>query len=334
METRSLGKTALQVSALGFGCGAVGGILVKGERREMVQAVARAIELGVTYFDTAAIYGDGKSEENLGLVLEELGGAATNNVIVGTKVRLVGDELENIEQAVINSVDNSLKRLRLDCIDLMQLHNAVALKRNDERQWVNPSDVELTMNTFRKLQQQGKVRFWGFNGLGETEALHQVMEGNLHTVQSCFNLLNPTAGIPAPPGFPFQDYGQLIDKAVQNQVGVIAIRTLAGGALSGSAQRHANAAQQVDPIASSKHFSDDVILAQRFGFLIDEGYADSLVEAAIRFAIGKNGVSTAVIGISTIEQLEEAVASANKGPLPTAAYARLNAVWAGFEGDG
>jgi len=75
-----------------------------------------------------------------------------------------------------------------------------------------------------------------------------------------------------------------------------------------------------------------VVLAQRFGFLVREGYASSLVEAAIRFAIGKRGVSTAVIGISTMEQLEEAVA-ANQGPLPAAAYARLGAVWAGFAGD-
>jgi len=332
MEYRTLGKTLLQVSSLGFGCGAVGGILVKGARAEMVQAVARAIELGINYFDSAALYGDGKSEENLGLVLAELGTAETANVIVGTKVRLLPPELENIEQAVIKSVDNSLKRLRRDCIDLIQLHTPVAIERRPERQWVSSADVEVTMAAFGKLQAAGKVRAWGFNGLGESAALHQVITGNVQTVQSCFNLLNPTAGIKAPAGFPFQDYGQLIDRAVAHEVGVIAIRVLAGGALSGSAARHANATQQVEPIASGKSFADDVALAQRFGFLVDEGYASSLVEAAIRFAIGKSGVSTAVIGISTIEQLEEAVAAANKGALSADADTRLEATWAGFAG--
>ncbi len=72
MIERSLGNTGLEVSALGFGCGAVGGLLVRGEYGEMVRTVARAIEGGVTYFDTAALYGNGLSEENLGRVLREL----------------------------------------------------------------------------------------------------------------------------------------------------------------------------------------------------------------------------------------------------------------------
>ncbi len=332
MEYRTLGKTALQVSALSFGCGAVGGLLVKGERAAMVQAVARAIELGINYFDTAALYGDGKSEENLGLALAELGAADRANVLVGTKVRLLPPQLENIEQAVIQSVEQSMQRLQLDCIDLIQLHTPVAVTRRPDRQWLSAADVEVTMAAFQQLQAAGKVRHWGFNGLGESAAIHAALVGNVQTIQSCFNLLNPTAGIQAPADFPFQDYGQLIARAVEHAVGVIAIRVLAGGALSGSAARHANATQQVEPIASSQSFAADVALAGRFGFLVEEGYASNLVEAAIRFAIGQSGVSTAVIGISTLEQLEEAVAAANKGPLPPALYARLDAVWAGFAG--
>ncbi len=65
MEYRQLGRTGHKVSALGFGCGAVGGLLVKGERSEMVRVVARAVEAGITYFDTARIYGNGLSETNL-----------------------------------------------------------------------------------------------------------------------------------------------------------------------------------------------------------------------------------------------------------------------------
>lgn len=293
----------------------------------MVRAVSRAIELGVNYFDTAAIYGDGKSEANLGWVLEQLGA----EVVVGTKVRLLPEDLDNIEQAVINSVDNSLKRLRRDCVDLIQLHNPVAFERRRERSWVSVEDVAATTQAFGKLREQGKVRFWGFNGLGDPEAVQQAIAGDVHTVQACYNLLNPTAGIQASQGFPFPNYGRLIDRAAQNQVGVIAIRVLAGGALSGSADRHANAAQSVAPIASGGSFAEDVAMSQRFSFLVDEGYAGSLVESAIRFVMDKTGVSTTLVGISTMEQMEQAVEFANKGPLPAAALERLNAVWADFE---
>src|SRR5215207_4743616 len=110
MEYHHLGRTGLDVSALGFGCGAVGGLLIKGDHKEMVRVVARAVELGITYFDTARSYGDGMSETNLGLVLEALKPA----ILVGTKVQLRATDLEDIEQAIVASVDGSLKRLRRD----------------------------------------------------------------------------------------------------------------------------------------------------------------------------------------------------------------------------
>lgn len=326
MDYRTLGRTGLKVSRLGFGCGAVGGILVQGERREMVRVVARAIELGVNYFDTAAIYGDGTSESNLGWTLEEL----RAEVVVGTKVQLAPAEMDHIGPAVINSVDRSLRRLRRDCLDLIQLHNFVGFERRPGERWVSVVDVHTAIEAFHRLHKQGKVRFWGINGLGNPDAVRQALADDVYTVQSCINLLNPTASVMAPTGFPFDDYGQLIQTAAQHDVGVIAIRVLAGGALSGSAGRHANAAQVVEPIASAKSYAEDVALAQRFAFLAADGYAGNLVEAAIRFAAFAPGVSTALVGISTMEQLEQAVAAIHAGPLPAQALARLSAVWDGL----
>lgn len=324
MKYRTLGRTNLLVSELGFGCGAVGGLLVKGKHQEMVRVVARAIELGVNYFDTARIYGDGKSETNLGLVLEELGA----DVRVGTKVRLTAADMEHIESAIIESVEGSLRRLRRECIDLIQLHNPIALRRHLDRGWMGVDDIEPAIDTFRYFQEKGKVRFWGINGLGETKALHQVIAaGTADTIQSCYNLLNPTSGMQAPAEFPFQDYQRLIDKAAENQMGVIAIRVLAGGALSGTATRHPNAAQSVAPIASGRSFAEDVERAKAFDFLAKEGYTDHPVEAAIRFVISKAEVSTALVGISNMEQLEQAVVYVNRGPLPTEALNRLAEVW-------
>lgn len=324
METRRLGNTDLEVSALGFGCGAVGGLLVKGEFRDMVQTVARAIELGVTYFDTAAVYGNGQSETSLGRVLKEL----RADVLVGTKVQLRPEELDDVEGAVYASVEASLKRLQMERVDLIQLHNRVVSPRNRDRAWVNADDVQTVARAFKTLQRQGKARYWGINGLGDTEVLHQLVETiGANSIQSCFNLLNPSAGVRVAEGFPFQDYGQLIDVAAAHQTGVIAIRVLAGGALSGSGARHANAAATVDPIATHATFAQDVALAQRFEFLVQEGYVESLVEAAIRFAVGKAEVSTAMVGLSNMDQLEQAVAAAERGPLPAEALARLNQVW-------
>jgi L-galactose dehydrogenase/L-glyceraldehyde 3-phosphate reductase len=324
MEYRQLGRTGLDVSALGFGCGAVGGLLIKGDYKEMVHVVARAVELGVTYFDTARSYGDGMSETNLGLVLEEL----KPSILVGTKVQLIAADLDDIEQAIVDSAEASLKRLKRERIDLFQLHNCIALQRKPDRAWIGIDDLAPAVQAFQKLQQQGKIRAWGINGLGETEALHQAVSSvPAASIQCCFNLINPSAGVPAPNGFPYQDYRQLIDTAAANEIGVIAIRVLAGGALSGSVARHGNAARTVDPVAVGQSFAEDVKQSQRFDVLVQEGYVDNLIEAAIRFVIGKVEVSTVLIGISGMEQLEQAVEYSAKGPLPAEARGRLRQLW-------
>ncbi len=216
MEYRPLGHTGLKVSALGFGCGAVGGLLVRGDPDDMVQGVARAIESGITYFDTARAYGNGQSEASLGRVLEEL----RADVVVGTKVNLLAEEMADIEQSIIDSVEGSLRRLRRDRIDLIQLHNAVRHERQAARGWVSLADVEAALAAFEKLRHQGKVSHYGINGLGDTDVLHQAIDlGRAETVQSCFNLINPTAGRPTPTAFPFQDYRQLIDGAAAHSHG-------------------------------------------------------------------------------------------------------------------
>ena len=83
MEMRDYGRSGLRLSALGFGCGAVGGLMVRGEPRDQERAIGRAIDAGVNYFDTAVQYGDGESEKNLGRALRQLKPA---NAVVGTKV--------------------------------------------------------------------------------------------------------------------------------------------------------------------------------------------------------------------------------------------------------
>ena len=107
MEKRKFGRTGLSISVLTFGCGAVGGLMTRGAPADQQRAVARAIEAGVNHFDTAPLYGDGASEENLGRVLAAL----KPNVIVSTKVRLPA---ERNMGAIAASLETSLRRLKRD----------------------------------------------------------------------------------------------------------------------------------------------------------------------------------------------------------------------------
>src|SRR6516225_216767 len=130
MEMRVFGRTGMQLSVLGFGCGAVGGLMVRGDPPDQERTVARAIDIGVNYFDTAVQYGNGESEKNLGRVLQTLKPA---NVVVGTKVRLPSGDFGRIADAVAKSLEGSLERLRLDRVDIFHLHNAITETGGEKR---------------------------------------------------------------------------------------------------------------------------------------------------------------------------------------------------------
>jgi aryl-alcohol dehydrogenase-like predicted oxidoreductase len=324
MKYNQFGQTGLRVSQLGLGCGGTGGLLIRGEYPQMVRTVARAIELGINYFDTAPLYGNGQSEVNTGAVLREL----QADVLIGSKTRPGGDDVLHVGAAIIRSVEASLRRLGRSYIDLMQLHNHLAWQRSASKNEVGIDDLDEVVLAFEKLQQQGKIRFWGMNALGDSDVLHAaVARGRFQSIQILYNLLNPSAGLPVPGTFPYQDYRQLIQSAAQQRMGVIAFRTLAGGALSGTVTRHPVASPQIDFIASNPDYSADVAAAQRYRFLIDDGVVSNLTEAALRFVISEAGVSTALIGISDQEQLEQAIGYVERGPLPETALAQIRQMW-------
>ena len=329
MDYRVLGRTGLKVSQLGFGCGNVGGLIIRGEPEERLRAVATAISLGINYFDTAPSYGDGVSETNLGRALKEL----KAEVIIGTKVGLAAEERRDISAGIIASVDRSLTRLGLDSVDLIQLHNRVCTNPDPSGPDLSVAEVlGDVVKTFQDLKSQGKVRFFGMTGLGDTEALHKIIDaGALDTVQVCYNLLNPSAGMIMPDPISdesrVQDFGMLIDRAEAHSAGVIGIRVLAAGALSGVTQRHPVAVPSVAPIGSGRNYEEDVRQAGSFHFLVTEGTVQSLVEAAIRFALSKQGISTALVGFSSLEHLEQSVEWTSRGALSASALDRISRVW-------
>ncbi|HEU4368256.1 MAG TPA: aldo/keto reductase [Methylomirabilota bacterium] len=329
MKLRVLGRTGLGVSALGFGCGDVGGLIVRGTPPERERAVARAHEAGINYFDTASSYGSGESERNLGLTLKALG----LRPYVGTKFRVDPAERDTAG-AIARSLEASLQRLGMERVDLLQLHNLIVREDGAPapgRGLPASRVLDEVVPALAALRQQGKIRFAGITALGDTAALHKVLDaGVIDTAQVCLNLLNPSAAVAVPTGFPAQDFGRLLDRARQRGVGAINIRVLAGGALSGTVERHALAMPSVAPIASGPDYAADVELAQRLRPVVDKGYAEDLMEASIRFALASDAISTVLVGYSTLEHLERAITVVERGPLPPAALDLLNGLWAGF----
>ena len=118
MRYRTLGRTGIRVPEIGFGCGNVGGMMVRGTHEQQVSAVRGALALGIDYFDTAPSYGDELSERHLGEVLAELKPA----VHVATKFRVTPDDLRDIPGAIRRSLEGSLRRLQRDAVDVLQLH--------------------------------------------------------------------------------------------------------------------------------------------------------------------------------------------------------------------
>src|SRR3954464_15114285 len=274
MEKRKFGRTGLSVSVLTFGCGAVGGLMTRGQPADQERAVARALEAGINHFDTAPLYGDGASEENLGRVLAAL----KPNVIVSTKVRLPADR--NID-AVASSLEASLRRLKRDHVDLFQLHNAIGAAAG---QTLSPEEVlNDVVPAFNKMREQGKTRFIGFTSIGETAALHKVIaSGAFDCAQVPFNVLNPSPAEAIPARYPAQDYGRILDLAEKHGVGTIGIRVLAGGARSGRAERNPLGLAEVEPIGSGATYAADVARARRLEPMLREGHAGSLTEKAGR----------------------------------------------------
>jgi aryl-alcohol dehydrogenase-like predicted oxidoreductase len=316
MEMRMFGRTGIRLSVLGFGCGAVGGLMVRGDPPDQERTIARAIDAGVNYFDTAVQYGNGESEKNLGRILQKLKPA---NAVVGTKVRLPSASFGRIADAVAKSLDQSLTRLRRDRVDIFHLHNAITQAGGGEALSVQQVLVEV-VPAFERLRQQGKIRFLGLTAVGETKALHQVIDaGAFDSAQVVYNMLNPSAASELPPNYPAQDYGRLFDHTKKAGVGVIGIRVLAGGALSGSTERHAIASPPPEPIGSAMNYEADVERARRLMPLVKEEFAASLTEAATRFAISHAAIGTILVGIATPQQFDEALAAVQKGPLPAAA---------------
>jgi aryl-alcohol dehydrogenase-like predicted oxidoreductase len=313
MDHRPLGNTGLMVSALGYGCGNVGGLMVRGTHEQQVAAVTRALEAGVTYFDTAPLYGNGLSEEHTGAVLTELN--AWDHIVLGTKVRFDEAGLRDPAAFVRKSLVDSLTRLGRDNVDLLQLHNTLHTT-SQSRDSVSAEQLDAIAAAMQNLVREGLTRHIGFTGVGDTEALHEnIRSGRFETMQSYFNAVNPSAGYAGVHG-PGQDMAGAIDLAKEYGLGVIAIRVMAGGAMTAQDARAPLASPGLGPaLVPGDTYEADIDRATRLQAIATEVGLESALELSFRLVITHPGVSTALVGFSDQQQLEDAIRWANRGPL-------------------
>lgn len=321
MELRQLGSTGLEISAIVFGAGAVGGGVFRGQREDRLATVRAARDGGINWIDTAASYGDGQSEENLAWILRELDWQPQ----LSTKVRLRSEDLEDIDFAVRNSVEESMKRLGFPGVELIQLHNPIARERDIEAGRLGIEDVLSqggVADALDRVREAGFAQFIGFTALGDVDVLHElVASGRFDTLQTYHNVLNPSATRAMPAGWSSEDYRELAVRASEAGMGTLNIRVLAAGAVAGHTARAGGRA-----MSPGSEPDRDVERAR----LVDtafEGEPGTPVQRAIRFALGQPGLSGVLVGTAGAGEVDEAVAAAALPPLSPEAMRRLEVLY-------
>jgi aryl-alcohol dehydrogenase-like predicted oxidoreductase len=325
MQYRTIGKSGVKVSEIGFGCGNNAVLMVKAPYEDQLKAVRHALDQGITFFDTAFAYGLGKSEENLGRILNELGA----NPVISTKIRLEADAVGDVKAATIRAVEAGLARLKRDRVDFVQLHTRVTLERGMGKRFsLAPKDVlgpNGVVDGFKTMRDRGRVGYFGFSGLGDPKALHELVEsGEFHGFQCYYNLLNPSAGQAVPPGFSALDYGLILDRAAAKGMGAFVIRVLAAGALTSDPSTGGGSSSE--PLSPGSDYPIDLQRAEKVkAALAVEG--KDLTQAAIRFGLMNQKVSTVLVGFSNTTHVDEAVACSGAPGLSDEQMAKVRKLW-------
>jgi aryl-alcohol dehydrogenase-like predicted oxidoreductase len=204
LPQRPLGKTGVNVSALGLG-GVIGMQIAPSAVHDPVGIAESALNLGITYFDTSPDYNDGQSETNYGQVLAR----RRKEVFVATKTS------SRTYDGTMRSIEQSLKRLQTDHVDLLQVHGVSATE--DVAAWGKPDGV---MSAFQKLRDQKVIRFFGITGHDSAAKLREAVE--MYELDTLLTTLNPVARRQ-----PFRD--ELLPTATRKELGVIAMKVMGGG---------------------------------------------------------------------------------------------------------
>ena len=305
MRYRRLGRTEMMVSEVGFGTSPLGGMWW-GEVEDdvSVAAIRRSFDLGVNFFDTADLYGHGRSEE---LIARALAGKRPNVVIatkVGIDFRLPHRTSSNFVPAYVRqALEASLSRLKTDYVDLYQLHNPPQELAKDERIWSLLTD----------LKAEGKIRFFGISArtvndavrylkLADAEDEHSQRYGD--TVQVAYNMLDQEAAT----------RGVFVDAARQDW-GVITRVPLASGMLAGKyAGDHDFPPGDFRGDWSHARLSETVRRVESLR-AVSGPLKGTMAQTAIAFALSQETASTVISGAKDSGQAEENAAASEFAPL-------------------
>lgn len=310
MEYRTLGRTGLQVSVIALGAGPVSGLMTGSDGDRQAAVVQRAIDVGINWIDTAAGYGQGQSEASLGRALQSLDASKLH---VATKVRVTPAGCDDPADEVRRSVEESLQRLQLPRVTLLQLHNAITPVRGEEAASISPEDVlrpSGVLDACERLRKEGLVEFLGITGTGRPDSLRAVLRsGRVDTAQIPFHMLNPSAGRSMPAGFDETDFGLVFRDCQELNVGVFAIRVFAAGALLGNPP---SAHTKVTPYFPLALYERDRGRAER---IAESRRVSSLKELAVRYVLSHPSVTSGIIGFGGPEEVSEATEVAGLGAL-------------------
>ncbi len=322
MQYRAVPGTQLRISEIGFGCGGNAGLMVRGSPAEQRAVIARALELGVNYFDTAPDYGAGAGEQALGDALKAVGAVQP---IITTKVEVRRDDLEDVAAHVERSAKDSLRRLGLDRIDILQIHNGPTaapppMEGGDYHHlWIDHFlGRRGAAEGLRRVLDAGLASHVGFVCRGDdaTQVGALLDTGLFRLINIHYSLINPSAATDSPAPAGERDHGGVLDAARARGCAVAVFSPLAGGLLSGQAPQHALARPRRTASTQS---------ATRFGFLARPDR--TLAQAAYQFVLGHPGVTTAIGGFSSAEQLEEICAVSGVPPVSAETMSEIEAVW-------
>ncbi|WP_206023877.1 aldo/keto reductase [Saccharibacillus alkalitolerans] len=292
MNYRTLGKTGLNVSEIGYGAWGIGNTGWRGaEDEESLKALHRSIDLGLNFIDTALGYGDGHSEKLVGQVMRE----RSETVYVASKIPpkngqwparagVPSDETFTAEH-VISSTETSLRNLGLDTIDVQQFH-----VWSDE--WVGQGDW---LDGVQKLKEQGKIRHFGvsINDYQPANAVKLIESGVVDTVQVIYNI------------FEQAPEDELLPACLEHNVGVIVRVALDEGGLTGSIKPETEFAEDD---FRSRYFRGDrkrEVFERVQRITQDLGIADdAIAETALRYVLSHPAVSTVIPGMRSIRNVE------------------------------
>ena len=310
MKNIKLGRTDLNVSEVVLGGGWVGGLFIDPSYEVMEKALETSIESGINWIDTAETYSEGQSEKNIGDLLSAL--PVKDKFYISSKAKLDPKSSESFGSQIDRKLDNSLKRLKTDKLDLYQLHNKITFEEGVETltsaQILEKNGV---CDIMEKIKEDSRVDHIGLTALGDTKPIRDVVNtGCFDTAQIYYNLLNPTATFKEKGIWNDQDFSNLVSDCQTQNMGILGIRVFAAGLLATDI-RHGREI----PVTHIIDIKEEERRVQRIYKVVGQTYGNR-AQLAVRYGLSAESLHCTVLGLATLEHLQNAIQAVEMGPLP------------------